>query len=314
MAIEKPFISVIINCFNSERFIEEAIRSVFSQTFENWEIIIWDNFSNDNTKNLVFKFDQKKIKYFKSLEYTNLGEARNLALRKVNGDYIAFLDSDDTYEPNYLSSVVELITSIDTDCIYVKANKIIFDKKNQISDDTDDLKPMSFKNLFINYNIFMSGTFVKKDVLDKYKINFDSNLNHAEDYDFFLSVSILCKIHFYDKTLVNYRIHDNNITKVNARRGVIEEEYVMMKIILQYPEFYNNHKYIFSIKKKKLQWNYFLFVCLENEGKSARENISGYKFNSLKYFIFFLMTYISTSWVVFFWKKNNKKKKSIIFT
>tara|TARA_B100000886_G_C20420732_1_gene491436 strand:- start:98 stop:1063 length:966 start_codon:yes stop_codon:yes gene_type:complete len=314
MIREKPIVSIIINCFNSERFLEQAIKSVFSQEFENWEIIIWDNLSQDSTGKLALKFDNEKVKYFKSKEHTNLGEARNLAMREVKGDYIAFLDSDDTYEPKYLSTVIELINSNNTDCIYVKANKIIFNKKSQVSDDSHELKTISFKNLFINYNIFMSGTLVKKKAIDQHKLNFDSILNHAEDYDFFLSLSKLGKIHFYDRTLINYRIHDNNVTKINARRGVLEEEYVMTKITLRYPKFYNKNKNIFLNKKKKFQWNYFLFYCLESQGKIARKNLSGHKYNSLKYFTFFLLSYISTRIVVYFWKKNNAKKNSTTFT
>ena len=92
-------VSVIINCFNGEKYLREAIDSVYAQTYEDWEIIFWDNHSSDCSAEIAKSYDHK-LKYFLAKEHTSLGEARNLALQEANGDYVAFLDSDDKYLPD----------------------------------------------------------------------------------------------------------------------------------------------------------------------------------------------------------------------
>ena len=96
-----PLISIIINCFNGERFLREAIDSVIAQTYSNWELIFWDNQSTDSTANIVRSYHDDRIRYFYAPEHTSLGEARNLALEKANGVYIGFLDSDDKWLPSF---------------------------------------------------------------------------------------------------------------------------------------------------------------------------------------------------------------------
>ena len=104
-----PLISIIINCFNGERFLREAIDSVIAQTYSNWELIFWDNQSTDSTANIVRSYHDDRIRYFYAPEHTSLGEARNLALEKANGVYIGFLDSDDKWLPSFLSEYVSVI-------------------------------------------------------------------------------------------------------------------------------------------------------------------------------------------------------------
>ena len=108
----KPLVSIIMNCYNSERFLNEAIDSVYAQTYQNWEIIFWDNASEDKSGEIAQSYDEK-IKYFRAESTTPLGEARNLALQKAEGKYIAFLDCDDLYEPDKLQKQVELMESND---------------------------------------------------------------------------------------------------------------------------------------------------------------------------------------------------------
>lgn len=80
---QSPLISIIINCFNGERFLREAIDSVIAQTYSNWELIFWDNQSTDSTANIVRSYHDDRIRYFYAPEHTSLGEARNLALEKL---------------------------------------------------------------------------------------------------------------------------------------------------------------------------------------------------------------------------------------
>ena len=105
---DAPLVSVLINCFNSETYLKKAIESVYAQTYKNWEIIFWDNQSTDSSAQIAKSFDGR-LKYFYSHEFSNLGTARNRALKKVNGKYIAFLDCDDLWYPEKIFKQVKLL-------------------------------------------------------------------------------------------------------------------------------------------------------------------------------------------------------------
>ena len=86
--LEKLKVSVIMNVHNGEEYIKEAIQSVINQTYENWELIIWDNKSIDKTYFILSQFKDNRIKYFKSKIFLNLYHARNNAIKKAKGKYI----------------------------------------------------------------------------------------------------------------------------------------------------------------------------------------------------------------------------------
>ena len=94
-----PLVSVIMNCRNCEKYLKEAVDSVLSQTYQNWEIIFWDNQSTDSSAVIFKAYNDPRLRYYLAPEYTPLGGARNLAMQKANGEFIAFLDCDDIWLP-----------------------------------------------------------------------------------------------------------------------------------------------------------------------------------------------------------------------
>ena len=129
----QPLISVIINCYNGEKYLKEAIDSVYSQSYQNFEIIFWDNNSNDKSSDIAKSYD-KKLKYYYSKNTTSLGEARSKAIKKASGDYITFLDVDDIYENNKFYKQINLMTKKNLLMCYgsikfFKGNKTIWVRK-----------------------------------------------------------------------------------------------------------------------------------------------------------------------------------------
>ena len=94
-----PNVSVIMNCYNGSIYLGKAIESVILQTYKNWELIFWDNKSTDNSASILKKYRDNRIKYFISDTHTSQYEARRKAVLKAEGNYIAFLDVDDWWEP-----------------------------------------------------------------------------------------------------------------------------------------------------------------------------------------------------------------------
>ena len=102
--MKKKLVSIIINCFNGEKYLQQAINSVLNQKYKNFEVIFIDNCSSDNSALIYKKTKDRRFKYFKTKKKLKLYESRNFALKKVKGNYIAFLDTDDWWNKNFLSS------------------------------------------------------------------------------------------------------------------------------------------------------------------------------------------------------------------
>lgn len=102
-------ISIITPVYNSEKYIGETIKSVLAQTHNNWEMLIADDCSKDNTAKVVSEFNDPRIKYFKLEENAGAAIARNKALEKAKGTYIAFLDADDMWKPNKLEKQLDFM-------------------------------------------------------------------------------------------------------------------------------------------------------------------------------------------------------------
>ena len=105
---EQPLVSVIMNCFNGEKYLREAIDSVLAQTYQNWELIFWDNQSTDLSAAIVKKYRDKRIRYFYAPQHTKLYKARNEAYKRCKGELISLLDTDDHWKKTKLSIQVEL--------------------------------------------------------------------------------------------------------------------------------------------------------------------------------------------------------------
>ena len=103
-----PLVSVIVNIHNGSAYLREALDSVMTQTFEDWELIAWDDCSTDNSAQIVAEYKDPRIRYFLSAQETPLGQARSNAIQKATGEWLAFLDQDDLWTPTKLEKQMAL--------------------------------------------------------------------------------------------------------------------------------------------------------------------------------------------------------------
>lgn len=117
-------VSVIMPSWNTGKFIAESIQSVIDQTYENWELIIVDDCSTDNTDAVVAKFKDKRIRYFKNEKNSGAALSRNRALREARGEWIAFLDSDDLWNLDKLEHQINFMNKHGYTLSYTEYEKI----------------------------------------------------------------------------------------------------------------------------------------------------------------------------------------------
>lgn len=216
-------VSVIVNFHNSEKYLSKCIQSILTQNYKNFEIILWDNNSVDKSKKIIDTFRDDRIKYFKNSNKENLYKVRNMAIKKTTGEFIAFLDSDDWWEQNYLSSREQFFKNENFDYSYCNLN--FFYEKNKKSKLYKTYKLPNgkiFNHLVRDYLIIISGVIFRKKIFDKFGL-FNEKYNIIGDYDFFLRISKSTNAHSNDYPLLNYRVHDNNFSKLNSQ--LFYEEY-----------------------------------------------------------------------------------------
>ncbi len=156
-------ISVIVNCHNGEKFLNKCISSILNQKYQNFEIIFYDNFSSDNSKNIVKEFKDRRVKYFFTDKKLSLYEARNRAVKLSIGEIIAFLDVDDWWEETYLSSRSDEFDNENYDYYYSNVY-LFYEKKKIYKKYKNYLLPCGkiFNYLAKDYFIIISGLMIKK--------------------------------------------------------------------------------------------------------------------------------------------------------
>jgi glycosyltransferase involved in cell wall biosynthesis len=188
-----PTISVIIPTYNRSYCLGKAINSVINQTITNWELIIIDNYSTDNTKELICNFNDSRIKSYQYRNHGIVAASRNKGVDISSGEYIAFLDSDDWWDKRKLEKSLAAIKE-GADFIYHElyimsddANTSFFWNKTQ----SRNLKSPIFNDLLLNGNaISNSSVVVRRSCLEKIRgFSEDPSLVGAEDYDAWLKIS-----------------------------------------------------------------------------------------------------------------------------
>ena len=260
----KNLISVIVNCHNGERYLEKCIASIISQKYKNFEIIFFDNFSSDNSKKILDNFKDKRIKYFYSGIKFPLYKARNEAIKKTSGSLIAFLDVDDWWDEEYLSSRSEIFSDVSYDFYYCNAN--FFYEKNKIFRKYKKYSLPSgkiFNQLAEDYFIIISGLIIKKKIFDNIGY-FNPKFNIIGDFDFVMKMSKDYKAHSCTAPMVFYRSHSNNFSKLNSEMFFYEfKEWYENNLKSDNEDFFKNKKCFYK-KLLFLEINYLLLNKRKN--------------------------------------------------
>ena len=251
---KSSLVSVIMNCHNSQKYLKQSISSVINQSYKNWEIIFWDNKSTDKSRKIVESFKNKKIKYFFSKKLTNLGKARNLAVKKAKGKYIAFIDTDDTWLKNKLKIQMEFLKKNKLQICFTNLNNFYQKKQLKEKKVKKYIKKITTQSLLNDYQLGIITVVMEKSLF-RFK-KFNEKLNILEDFDLFIHLSLYTNIGFINKVLADYRIHGKNLTikKKNLyinelKQWINENESKFQKRNLS---LFMQKKYLIKLQIKKL--------------------------------------------------------------
>ena len=214
-------VSVITPVYNGESYIAKAINSLLSQTLGDWELIVVNDGSTDSTPQILEGFSDQRIRI---IQQQNSGEARarNVGLNSAGGEYVAFLDADDSYFPNALE---DLSSFLDTHPQY----DVVF-SDGQICDEQDrplmtltEVRPGIYTGNILEKVVISSSivtvpvcTMTRRSKIVEHAVRFDPNLVIGPDWDFWIQLAVHVNFGYLDKSTCKYRIHTTNITRTTA--------------------------------------------------------------------------------------------------
>jgi len=296
----KPLVSILVNCFNGEKFLSEAINSIINQSYSNWEVIFWDNQSTDSSADIFKSFQDKRLKYFLAPSHKNLAAARKEAMTKVLGEWVAILDTDDIWTHDKLEKQVHMITTTSQKKLGLIYGKCIhFTDKDQYTvykystfcPTGSIFDELLYGNSFISWpSVFFS--------MEAYRNvgGFNDDYPIATDYDLILKISTSYSFDYIPDTIAYYRIHEDNLLGGNIEQSFKEQYKIlgsyypyklalkMQNVVIARNTVYNlrskNYKSAFNtLKMIKLSGLFFYFTgiikLISRREKSV--HMSGYR-------------------------------------
>jgi glycosyltransferase involved in cell wall biosynthesis len=214
-----PKVSIIVPTYNRAHMVTETIDSILAQTFKDFELIVVDNESADNTEEVIKSYPDQRIRYFKHQNNGVVAVNRNYGIGKAQGQYIAFCDDDDLWLPEKLERQVELLDSND-ELGLVYADSYVIDSNGDLRENTyfygrKPVRGNDFSELFQDNSIPLLTAIVRREVLDKVGV-FNPRYIVSQDYDLWLRIAKYHPVDFIEQPLAKYRVHSEGFYQKNS--------------------------------------------------------------------------------------------------
>lgn len=238
---EGPKVSILMNCYNGEKYLREAIDSVLAQTYKNWELVFWDNCSTDRSQEIFNSYSDNRLRYVLAQEHTDLGGARARAWGYLTGDFIAVLDADDVWIPSKLEKQIPLFD--DPEVGIVISNTIFFNETAEKALYQGKYPPTGwvFDRLLTGYFVSLETVVIRKVAALKLPRAFDPDFSAIADFDLVVRLSRISKLSLVPEVLAKWRVHAGSDTWRYPLSFVEEKERWIAKQIAEDPTFYSQH-------------------------------------------------------------------------
>lgn len=211
-----PKVSILMPVYNAGKYVSQAIESIISQSFKDWELILINDGSTDNSESIIMQYEDSRIYYIKNTENLQLIKTLNKGIDYCDGQYIARMDADDICLPDRLKQQVDFLDH-HPDYLICGTSAIVVDndgvKTGKIHNLTD--------NNFLQISLLFSPSFIHPSMMIRKEIlqqnRYDEAYKHVEDYELWCRIAQQGKIANIDRELLKYRWHNTNISVVNNR-------------------------------------------------------------------------------------------------
>lgn len=282
MMNENILVSIIIPVYNGEKYIADTIQSVIGQTYKNWELIIVDDGSTDNTSNVVKQFNDSRISYIKK-NNTGVSDTRNLGAMISNGEILCFLDADDIWLPENLEKKVEKLIN-EPKGVLVYSSMYLWDERSDfktckttkkiLEDDWEKFRKLIAPTI-------PSSAIIKRDSFFEAGM-FDINISTSADFDLNIRLRELGEFIYLEEPLVLYRCHPSQM-----HNNIALYKHDMIYILKKYKSNTNLFPTMHEWRNSFSLLNYFIaveFIKQKKFNKGFMHLINSFFYNPLLIF------------------------------
>lgn len=273
-----PKFSVVISVFNKEKYIADTLKSVLAQTFTDFEVVILNDGSTDNSEAEILKFNDPRIRYF-SQENSGASAARNFTIKQAEANYIALMDADDYWYPFYLEEQNRLLNEFPNQSVFatateIKRNRKTFKNSYSISTIGKDVVLVDYFEASQLDSVLLSiSTVLQKNVFEHVGW-YDPKIKSGEDTDFYVRIGLKYKVVFSPKVCATYIVRKDSLfqsVKKLEEKASFEAYEIFEKNNLALKKFLDLNRYSLCILAK-LEGNKEAFQ--KNLEKINQENLS----------------------------------------
>ncbi len=225
-------VTVVLNFFNEEKYLSQAIESILMQTYHNFELLLIDDASTDLSWDIAKRYNDPRIKIIRNSENRGLAYGRNIGMKMAQGEYIAFADGDDysskdrlEVEAKWLDEHKDVL-AVSCWMKYIDENNVLITKRANKILKSEEIRAQ----LLIGNPISNPGSMIRRCVFEKYNIFQEEKLRVSQDYYFWLKVIQIGKIQIIPQYLLYYRIHNSKASQ-NAKENKDKYDEMMRKLI-----------------------------------------------------------------------------------
>ena len=261
------FVSVVMSSYNHEKYIAESIESVLNQTFTDFELIITDDYSTDNSPKIIANYKHRDSRVNAIFHGKNMGITRTLndGLDQVHGKYVCFIDSDDLWMENKLEKQLEILKQDDTKLVWSDGEIINGQGQNTGQLFTEFLgaptrksgdlfQPLLKEQFILFQTLILEAEYIKN-------LRFDAELNYVNDHRLLVDLAADHEFLFMPEHLAKYRVHGNNITFKKELEWAKDKIRIRKYFLTTYPDRIS--------LKTKADINYQIGFYLSRLGKKA---------------------------------------------
>ena len=266
--MSNPHVSVVMAVYNAQKYVSDAIESILCQTYNDFEFIIIEDGSSDQSLKIIQSYSDPRIKVIRNKENLKLINSLNLGLQKARGRYIVRMDADDVSRPDRIEKQVNYMES-HPDCVLCGTSYRIFGDgvtaRNIVY--PSDSQSIRYHVLSNTYFLHPSTCF-RREVIKNQSLKYSQDFLHVEDHWFFFELLHHGEGHIMKDILLDYRIHNQNVSVIHSAKQLITQKAIRIKIA----EYYGLK---FNTSEEVKEYLSFLLVMKPQPHQESSVELSG---------------------------------------
>lgn len=290
---QPALVSVVMNCYNGEKFLREAVDSMFSQTYSNWELIFWDNLSTDKSSEIIKSYKDSRIKYYRASVFLDLCPARHQAVQKCEGDYISFLDCDDIYLTNNLEVKVEVMRRSKSVLAYSGVKYINEEGIERRRKLPRNFSGDVFESLLKQFDVEISGLIICNKFRLNNNINFSCDIVGSTEYDIVMQIASLSSCVVIPKYLSKVRVHSKSLTSSLISHWASDRNRTLRRICKRKPGLEKKYKQAFAVAYARSDYYHARWLVANGRNLDAMSCLRGPISVDIRYFVLYFFLLLS---------------------